>query len=148
MGGFRDFRVDGDFGAVPFGPETAGGYVRPLCFNEIGVAVYAGAFVEPAFFKGGIGPYGKDVGAAVEVYVGGDVVGLSGVSAGLRAHVNAVEPDACVAENSFKPYGEMAAFLPFAEGQGFTVPANAGLRVFPAYGLVAVGVAGVHGTGE
>ena len=105
------------------------------------VAVDAAALVEPAFLEGGVGPYADEVVAAV-VHIFGDVVYLGGVAAGLGAHVEAVEPYLCVAEDAVEAEQDVPAEVFLADGEYLAVPADAGFGVLPAHRLVAVRVAG------
>ena len=121
--------------------------MKGMGFLQPYVPVDAGAFIEPAFFQGGIGPYGEEVLAAV-IDVLGEVVDLCGIAAGLVAQVEAVKPDAGVAEDAVKAYPDVFAFVFGWNGEGFAVPAYTGFGVFVADGLVAVAVACLSGKGK
>ena len=111
------------------------------------VAIDACTFVEPALFQRGVGTDADQVVATI-INIRCDVVDLCDVAAGFRTHVEAVEPHLGVAEDAVEAQLEALAEVLLADGEDLTVPAHAGSRVFPADGLIAVGVACLTGVGQ
>jgi len=138
----------GDFGGgvAHLGADegAVGRHVYGRGFFEPGVAVDAGAFVEPAFLHGDVDAHGDDVFAA-EVGIVGDVVAEAEVAAGLLAEVESVYPHTGGAEDAVEDQAQAPALIARGQRKGFPIPAHARLRETRPEGLVAVAVPGLSG---
>ena len=127
--------------------SSEGSHAHGCRFQQPCIAVDACPFVEPALLERSISAHADQVVAAV-VHIFRHVVHLRGVTAGLRAHVETVEPHAGIAEYTVELQGDMLAKVALWDMDCFPIPAHARLRILVAYGLVAVRVAGFAGVGQ
>ena len=127
--------------------EGAEGCHTDLCrLLQPHVAVDACTLIEPALFERGVGTYADQIVLTI-FYIRCDVVHLGHIAAGFGTHIEAVEPHLGISENTVETQHQPFAQILVADPDELTIPAHAALRIFPAYGLIAVRVTGFAGVG-
>ena len=153
IGAIPDARFNGNIGIIISVREGAvdksseRGHMDGIRDLQPDMPVDTGSFVEPSFLQGGIHADADQVLLSV-IQVLGDVINLCGIPAGLTSQVEAVHPDARISENAVKTDGYVFPFLIGRDGEGFPVPAHAGLRILESHRLVSVAVTGLRSVGK
>ena len=145
LDGQRGLRVG--FLQVGIDEGAEGLHVHGLRAVEPHVAIDAGTLVEPTLLERCIDAHAHQVRVAV-VQVFGHVIHLRNVAALLATQVEAVHPDAGVAEDAVELQFEVLAEVVLGDGERLAIPAHRRLGILPAHGLVAVAVAGLACKGQ
>ena len=133
-GGIRTLEVGIDKG--PKRCHTDGCRLQQPC-----ITVDACTLVEPAFLERGIGTDTDEVVAAI-VHIFRHIVYLRGVAAGFHTEPESVEPYVSISENTVELQGYMLAEIFCRDADYLTIPADTGLWVLIAYGLITMRMAG------
>ena len=111
------------------------------------IAVDAGTFVEPALLQRGIGTYADQVILPV-FHIRSDVVHLSGIATGFRAHVEPVEPHLRRTEDAVETQHQSLPQVVPVYLDHLAIPPHASFGIFVAHRLVAMRVTGFTGIGQ
>ncbi len=132
--------MHGGAGAVGFGPHRCAPlrHVGGASLHQIGMAIEAGAFVEPSLAERGIDADGQDIGATVIIEEIGEIDAEGSVAARILADDAAVHEDEAVAEDAVELQPDPAVPIGRADGKGAAIPADAVFRIFAPDRLEAV----------
>ena len=104
------------------------------------MTVYSGSFIEPSFLESGVRAHAYKVLSAV-IQIFRYVIGPGRIAARLVSDVESVHPYARIAENAVKLQPDVLSIVFGRDGEGLSVPADAGLRIFVSHGFVTMAMA-------
>ena len=104
------------------------------------MTVYSCSFIEPSFLESGVCAHAYKVLSAV-VQIFRYVIGPGRIAARLMSEIEPVHPYERIAENAVKLQPDVLSIVLGRDGEGLSVPADAGLRIFISHGLVTMAMA-------
>ena len=104
------------------------------------MTVYSCSFIEPSFLESGVCAHAYKVLSAV-IQIFRYVIGAGRIAAGLMSQIESVHPYARIAEDAVKLQPYVLSIVFGRDGEGLSVPADAGLRIFVSHGLVTMAMA-------